>query len=63
MMVMIKLKFIVNVVVRMGAIWIKSGAFNETLEATSKKEKLSPMKVHDILHGRPIDILKDAFKM
>jgi len=63
MMVMIKLKFIVNVVVRMGAIWIKSGAFNETLEATGKKEKLSPMKVHDILHGRPIDILKDAFKM
>ncbi len=62
-MVMIKLKLTVNVVLRMGAIWIKSRAFNETLEATSKKEKLSPMKVHDILHGRPIDILKDAFKM
>ena len=62
-MVMIKLKFIVNVVVRMGAIWIKSGAFNETLEATSKKEKLPHMKVSDILHGKPIDILKDAFKM
>ena len=62
-MVMIKLKLTVNVVLRMGAIWIKSGAFNETLEATSKKEKLPPMKVSDILHVRPINILKDAFNM
>jgi hypothetical protein len=62
-MIMIKLTVTVNVVLRMGAIWTKSGAFNEILEAIGKKEKLPPMKVSDILHVRPINILKDAFNM
>jgi hypothetical protein len=51
------------VVCRMGAILTYSGTFNEILEAVSKKEKLPPMMVSDILHIRPINILKYAFKM
>jgi hypothetical protein len=62
-MIMIELTLTVIVVLRTGAIWMKAGAVNKILEAISKKEKLPPMEVSDILHVRPIDILKNAFKM
>ncbi len=60
---MIQLTLFMIVVCRMGAILTYSGTFNEILEAVSKKEKLPPMMVSDILHIRPINILKYAFKM
>ena len=62
-MIMIKLALTVHVVLRTGAIQAKSGAFDEILEAIRKQEKLPPMKVSDIFHVRPINILKDGFKM
>ncbi len=62
-MIMIELTLTMNVVLRIGASWMKSGVFNKILEAIGKKEKLPPMKVSDILHVMPFNVLKYAFKM
>jgi hypothetical protein len=43
-MMMTELALTVIVVLRMGAIWMKTGAFNNILEVISKKENCHPGK-------------------